>query len=149
MGTDSDPRVSEAMPTEAWDRLKADETAVLVDVRTASEWSFVGCPDLSELGCSMHCIEWAKFPDMIPNPRFVEEVMEALDGQTPSQIFFICRSGARSKSAAVAVENALGEKGVQSRCVNVAEGFEGDLNAKKHRGGLNGWKARGLPWKQS
>ena len=34
------------------------------------------------------------------------------------------------------------------RVVNVAEGFEGDLDEQKHRGST-GWKAVGLPWKQS
>ena len=31
---------------------------------------------------------------------------------------------------------------------NVLDGFEGDLDEDKHRGGT-GWKAVGLPWKQS
>jgi len=33
--------------------------------------------------------------------------------------------------------------------VNVAEGFEGDLDATGRRGSLGGWKARGLAWRQS
>ncbi|MGH8533139.1 MAG: rhodanese-like domain-containing protein, partial [Gammaproteobacteria bacterium] len=28
-------------------------------------------------------------------------------------------------------------------------GFEGDLDAHKHRGRINGWRQRGLPWEQS
>ncbi|MEM7686023.1 MAG: rhodanese-like domain-containing protein, partial [Pseudomonadota bacterium] len=36
-----------------------------------------------------------------------------------------------------------------SHCTNVAEGFEGDLDADGHRGTINGWKAHGLPWRQS
>ena len=31
---------------------------------------------------------------------------------------------------------------------NVLDGFEGNLDEQKHRGGT-GWKAVGLPWKQS
>jgi rhodanese-related sulfurtransferase len=31
---------------------------------------------------------------------------------------------------------------------NVLDGFEGNLDERKHRGGT-GWKAVGLPWKQS
>jgi hypothetical protein len=34
-------------------------------------------------------------------------------------------------------------------CINVTEGFEGDLDAEGHRGNLNGWRARGLAWRQS
>jgi hypothetical protein len=31
----------------------------------------------------------------------------------------------------------------------VAEGYEGDLDAARHRGSVNGWKGRGLPWRQT
>jgi rhodanese-related sulfurtransferase len=32
---------------------------------------------------------------------------------------------------------------------NVANGFEGQIDAAGHRGTLNGWKAEDLPWRQS
>ena len=35
---------------EAWARLSKDESAVLIDVRTRAEWTFVGLPDLSGIG---------------------------------------------------------------------------------------------------
>ena len=146
---DVSPGVSELLPNETWDTLEATPSAVLIDVRTEAEWSFVGCPDLSSLGNRMHCIEWAQYPDMSVNPRFVAQVKDALGGATPPTIFFLCRSGARSLRAAQAVSEALNETEHVCDCVNVTEGFEGDLDAQKHRGGLNGWKARGLPWRQS
>ena len=31
---------------------------------------------------------------------------------------------------------------------NVADGFEGPINADGHRGQAAGWKADGLPWRQ-
>jgi len=34
------------------------------------------------------------------------------------------------------------------RCYNVAEGFEGNPDAERHRGKTGGWKAAGLPWVQ-
>ena len=37
-------------PRDAWQRLQADKTAVLVDVRSRPEWSFVGVPDLTSIG---------------------------------------------------------------------------------------------------
>ena len=37
-------------PTEAWAALQQDPRAVLVDVRTHAEWSYVGLPDLRSLG---------------------------------------------------------------------------------------------------
>lgn len=149
MSTDDRPRVSELLPNETWDALAKQPKAVLFDVRTKPEWGFVGGPDLSELGNEMHCIEWAQYPEMSVNPRFVEAVKDALGGDTPLTMFFICRSGARSLRAAQAVSDVLNKSGHVCECVNVAEGFEGDLDLQKRRGGLNGWKARGLPWRQS
>ena len=35
---------------EAWDMLKSNANAQLVDVRTVAEWNFVGLPDLAALG---------------------------------------------------------------------------------------------------
>ena len=32
--------------------------------------------------------------------------------------------------------------------VNVAGGFEGDIDGEGHRGHVNGWKAANLPWRQ-
>jgi hypothetical protein len=34
------------------------------------------------------------------------------------------------------------------RCRNVADGFEGPLDANRHRGRVAGWKAAGLAWVQ-
>ena len=31
---------------------------------------------------------------------------------------------------------------------NVADGFEGPVDANGHRGVAAGWKAKGLPWRQ-
>lgn len=149
MSTDVGPRVSEALPQEAWDLLKNSASAVLVDVRSKAEWSFVGKPDLSDLGHSVVFVEWASFPGMSANDRFVDEVESHLGGTTPSCMLFLCRSGVRSLGAAEAMAQAFEKKGHAVPCISVAEGFEGDLDAHKHRGGLGGWKARGLPWVQS
>ncbi|EPX77349.1 rhodanese-like domain-containing protein [Litoreibacter arenae] len=149
MSTDTGPAVQELLPTQAWSLLENDPNAVLIDVRTKAEWSFVGKPDLSSLDRSIITIEWARYPDMSVNPRFVEELNNILDGSIPSKILFICRSGVRSMSAAKAVQASLAGDTQGPDLFNVAEGFEGDLDAEKHRGGLSGWKAHGLPWRQS
>ncbi|MEM9795875.1 MAG: rhodanese-like domain-containing protein [Pseudomonadota bacterium] len=128
--------------------MSEDSRSVLVDVRTRPEWGFVGGPDLSDLKKDVLRVEWKSWPDMAPNPAFVGALLDGGDG-LPSHYLFICRSGARSMQAAQAVAATLSAKGVSVTCTNVAEGFEGDLDADKHRGGLNGWKARGLPWRQS
>ena len=149
MGTGSGPRIGEVSPTEAWRLLNESPDSRLVDVRTRAEWGYVGTPDLSEIDGAPIYVEWAAFPDMSPNPQFVAEVMDALEDNVPQTLLFICRSGVRSLRAATAVASYLDDVGKQATCLNVAEGFEGDLNGAGHRGDHNGWKARGLAWRQS
>ncbi len=149
MSAGPNPVVGEALPHDVWDSLSQDANAVLVDVRSAAEWAFVGVPDLSDLGRAPIQVEWASFPEMSRNVDFAQQVLDALGGAAPSQAFFICRSGARSLSAAQTMAQAFAERGESVVCVNVTEGFEGDLNDEKHRGTRCGWKARGLSWVQS
>jgi rhodanese-related sulfurtransferase len=132
---------------EAWSLIKAEPKAQLVDVRTTAEWTFVGLPDLSSVGREVLCAEWQGFPTMAVDPDFETVTNDALrqagaTAQTP--VLFLCRSGARSRAAAIAMTRA----GLE-RAYNVAGGFEGDLDEKRHRGQRNGWKAAGLPGKQS
>ncbi len=148
MGTFAGPHVTEVGPRDAWKILSEDTAAVLVDVRTQAEWGFVGGPDLSDLGRDVVRLEWKVWPDMSLNPAFVGTLMDEV-GTLPSRFLFICRSGARSMQAAQAVAETLSAEGHAIDCVNVAEGFEGDLNELGQRGGLNGWKARGLAWRQT
>jgi rhodanese-related sulfurtransferase len=132
---------------EAWSLLKGDPKAQLVDVRTAAEWSFVGLPDLSSLGRKAHLVEWQSYPSMAINPDFaaaVTEAMRAAGAGADTPILFLCRSGARSRSAAIALTGAG-----FTRAFNIAGGFEGDVGPDGHRGHVNGWKATNLPWRQS
>lgn len=131
---------------ETWARLKRDAESVLIDVRTIAELAYVGLPDLSSIGKRPVLVEWQGFPDDRENTAFVQRVTEALEqlgATTNSELFFICRSGSRSLKAA----RALAAAGF-SHCRNVADGFEGPLDADRHRGRLTGWKAKGLPWVQ-
>lgn len=141
--------VTEMSPAETYDALLKTDDAILIDVRTKAEWAFVGIPDLSAENRRLLLSEWKQYPDMAQNSDFVEDVMNALDGQLPSKLFFICRSGARSMQAAHAMAVSLSAKGGNGECVNVAEGFEGDLGPDSHRGTIGGWKAAGLPWRQN
>jgi rhodanese-related sulfurtransferase len=143
------PIVDEVGPDEAFELLKSGSATALIDVRTRAEWSFVGLPDIEPTGAPLWPIEWSGFPAMTRNPGFEAEVLERLQGRAPERLLFICRSGARSMAAAHAVAVALVSQGLPAHCTNVAEGFEGNLDGKGHRGGMNGWKARGLPWRQS
>ena len=142
-------KVDELSPQDTYDQLSKHESAALIDVRTRAEWSFVGIPDVQALGKPLWLVEWVTFPTMAPNMRFVDQLSEQSGGPLPERLFFICRSGARSMMAAQTVAHAMQETGHPLHCTNVAEGFEGDLDEKGHRGKHNGWKARGLPWRQS
>jgi rhodanese-related sulfurtransferase len=62
-------------------------------------------------------------------------------GERP--VVFLCRSGNRSIGAAEAATAA----GV-APSYNVLDGFEGNLDEDGHRG-ATGWRAIGLPWRQT
>jgi rhodanese-related sulfurtransferase len=127
--------------------LEGNPRAQLVDVRTLAEWAYVGLPDLSALKREALCVEWQSFPQMTQNPQFVAAASEKVrkagaEAQTP--LLFLCRSGARSRAAAIAMTRA----GFPNS-YNIADGFEGHLDEAHHRGKRSGWKATGLPWRQS
>jgi len=148
MNTDAGATVTEVLPHEAYEILK-EPNAVLVDVRTKSEWSFVGVPDLDALGKRVKRVEWLAFPEMTVNPEFTGELFSSFGDKFPEKLLFICRSGVRSLDAADYVSEIVEEIGRNTRCINVSEGFEGDLDENKHRGNVNGWKMRKLPWRQT
>lgn len=129
-------------PADTWALLEREPDSVLVDVRTEAEWTFVGLPDVSGLGKKLLTVSWNRWPGGTPNSRFLEE-LRAAGVADASHVVFICRSGHRSMHAAIAATDA----GL-APAYNVGEGFEGDLDAWEHRG-TNGWRARGLPWRQS
>jgi len=138
--------------TEAWDLLRREPASVLVDCRSQAEWSFVGIPDLSIAGKRPVLVEWQAFaagtpesggkPRMVANGNFAQDLAQA-GVPKDAAVVFLCRSGGRSRSAAIAMTQA----GWQ-RCYNLAGGFEGAHDAARHRGTAEGWKAAGLPWVQ-
>ncbi len=124
------------LPVEAYEIMQSAPGAVLVDVRSRAELDWVGrIPGAVE-------IEWMTYPGM----RFNEGFMAALEQQVDKEalVLFICRSGARSHSAAMAATLA----GYRDS-YNVLQGFEGDKNSQGHRNSHEGWRAAGLPWMQS
>lgn len=127
---------------EAWAVLERDAAATLVDVRTVPEWEFVGIPNLGSIGKQPVLVQWRLYRESVPNPDFLAE-LEVAGVRKDATVLFLCRSGARSKSAAVAA-TAAG----YATCYNVAGGFEGHLDNAKHRGSVDGWKVLGLPWEQ-
>ena len=122
------------LPAEAHRLMQAG--AKLVDVRTKPELQYVG----SIPGAL--AIEWQTYPGSRPNPEFIGELAAITSKDEP--IMFICRSGARSHSAAEAALRAGWRE-----TYNVLEGFEGDKDSTGHRNTVGGWRAAGLPWTQS
>jgi rhodanese-related sulfurtransferase len=137
------PYAGDLDPTESFRLLSDDPDAVLVDVRTRAEWSYVGLPDLTQLGKRVLTVEWVGFPDGARNGGFLAE-LDAAGIPRDAPVLFLCRSGVRSVAAAEAA-SAAGF----SRAFNVAQGFEGNPDPAGHRGTVAGWKAAGLPWRQS
>lgn len=143
------PIVDEVEPVTAYRLLDSTRDSALVDVRSRAEWTFVGVPDIAATGRPLLLIEWARFPGMARNAAFLDELAASMRSGLPARLFFLCRSGTRSMAAARAVADGFAAQGVWLHCTNIAEGFEGDLDSDGHRGTLNGWKVRGLPWRQS
>jgi len=124
-------------PLQSWDLLQQNQGAVLIDVRSKVEHSFVGHP----IG-AIH-IAWKEAPDWQVNPQFLRDVeIRVSNKNTP--ILLLCRSGQRSLDAAKALESI----GYQ-RLINIIDGFEGPLDDQNHRGNLGGWRFDNLPWVQS
>jgi rhodanese-related sulfurtransferase len=130
-------------PRTAWKILTERKDAVLIDVRTRAEWNYVGLPNLASVGKEPALLEWQVFPSMQPNPDFVNALSGAV-AEKDAPMLFLCRSGVRSAAAAKAM-TAAG----YSSCFNVLDGFEGPLDAQAKRGAAAGWKAAGLPWRQT
>ncbi len=131
-------------PRDAWEKLRQDPRACLIDVRSSMEFLFVGHP----VGAVN--IAWIDEPDWDINPRFVEEVREHLADRREAEsspeslpLLLICRSGVRSLDAG----KILSKAGFRE-VYNVLEGFEGPLDENHHRGTRGGWRFHGLPWEQ-
>lgn len=130
----------------AYQQLAAEANATLIDVRTEPEWQYVGTADLSGLEKTVIYLPWQVYPAMQVLPNFVDVLSAELRRRgigVEDGLLFLCRSGIRSRHAAVAM-TAAGWK----RCYNLSHGFEGPLDAKRRRS-VAGWKAQGLPWTQT
>lgn len=131
---------------ETWRRLESDPHAQLVDVRTRAEWVLVGYPELAAIGKAPIFIEWRVLPGGRPDAAFLRRLeVELAIRRVPktAHLYFLCRSGVRSRYAAEAATR-LG----YGACHNVASGFEGDLDENRRRGTQAGWKVQDLPWAQ-
>ena len=120
---------------------------MLIDVRTQAEWAYVGTPDLTALDKTPLFLEWQTYPSMQVDGQFaarLETMLESAGVDRGASLLFLCRSGARSRAAAIAMTNAG-----WGPCFNVSDGFEGQLDRLSRRRSVNGWKTAGLPWSQT
>ena len=122
------------LPAEAHQLMQSG--AKLVDVRTKPELQYVGKVPGSV------AVEWQTYPGNRENPEFLAELAASVPKDTP--VMFLCRSGARSQSAAQAATQAGWKE-----AYNILEGFEGDKDATGHRNTVGGWRKAGLPWVQT
>ena len=132
-------------PQEARKILQQENGALLIDVRSSIEYSFVGHP-LNAIN-----IPIKEPPNWNVQLRFIEQVRESLvadvvdnnqSGDVP--LLVLCRSGQRSALAGeILIEGGF------TNVFNVLNGFEGDKNKNGHRNTINGWRFQGLPWEQS
>jgi rhodanese-related sulfurtransferase len=135
------------LSTDAYGLLAGDTRSTLIDVRTEAEWAYVGTPSLEALDKSALFIEWQTYPSMQIDARFVDRLSAMLESagvERGAPLLFLCRSGARSRHAAIAMTSAG-----WGPCFNISDGFEGPLGPARHRSVAGGWKAGGLPWTQT
>ena len=112
-----------------------------MDVRTDAEWTFVGLPDLSERASRPCSIQWQVYPTMQLNAAFTDQLKEPGSPRTPHLLHL------PQRPAQPAAAQAAQEAGFP-HAFNVADGFEGAVDAEGHRGVVAGWKAEDLPWRQ-
>lgn len=126
---------------------------LFVDIRTPSEWVFVGTPENVDVNIPFLTIDYKQWDDKkssfkkVPNTNFLSGFNTAVKSKSltkDNSIILLCRSGKRSAKAA----NLLSAIGY-SKVYTIVDGFEGDKakqGANKGKRVVNGWKKSGLPW---
>ncbi len=139
---------------EAYDILKADPKAVLIDIRDPIEIMFVGFTDEADIHVpfliSDRTEKHAKKPvyAMKKNKMFKDQVQAKLDAMKVSKdakLIFMCRSGSTRSAPAADMFYKAGYKNAYT----VVDGFEGSKRKEGPSKGvrnINGWKNSGLPW---
>ena len=135
----------------------ADESVVLLDVRSRPELTFVGLPNRVDVHIPLMIMPQTVSYDpdkkgyqLEQNSAFEFDFLdyaEARDIAEETPIVVLCRSGSRSARAADMLYD-LGYTQVYS----VIDGFEGDKAKEGPKSGqrvLNGWKNAGLAWSYS
>ena len=128
-------------PSDAYAALQADADAVLVDVRTSAEWSYVGLPDLTQIGKRVIFLEWQRFPDGALNESFRGAAARGRRARGCPHLLPVslgCAIGRRGGGC----DGCRSRSGIQR-----LRRLRGPLDRDGHRT-VAGWKAAGLPWRQ-
>ena len=139
---------------EAYDlKNKQGNNLLFVDIRTPSEWVFVGTPKNLDINIPFLTLDYKQWDEKrssfkkVPNTQFLSgfnSIIKSRNLSKDSSIVLLCRSGKRSAKAA----NLLTSSGY-SKVYTIVDGFEGDkvkLGDNKGKRQVNGWKNAGLPW---
>jgi len=135
------------LSADAYGILAGDATSTLIDVRTQRRnGTMSACP--ISLPSARPRFSWSgrhfrpcrSTKDLLHGFR----PLETAGVKRGAPLVFICRSGVRSRHAAIAMTGAG-----WAPCFNVSDGFEGPLDPWRHRSVIGGWKAGGLPWAQT
>ncbi|MED5531728.1 MAG: rhodanese-like domain-containing protein [Pseudomonadota bacterium] len=131
---------------EAFEEIKSNLGALLIDVRSELEWKKIGIPDLGDLNENLVLLELQSVPSMEYNQNFLLELEEVVNDKNLNNVMFICKAGVRSQAAAVQSMGVLLNKNKSIKICNISDGFEGkgfSIFGDK----ASGWKNSGLPWK--
>ena len=104
-------------------------------------------PHWNRLAKSPVLIEWPTYLSGGAASHFASVLRAELEQRGLGEnapLFFICRSGSRSRAAAITM-TAAGF----ANCYNIGPGFEGPLDAAGHRNVVAGWRVSGFPWSQT
>ena len=130
-------------PRDAWTTLEQDPGAVLIDVRTKPEWSYVGVPDLAGLGKTLLKIEWQSWPDGGLNQDFAAEVAAGRRQARPADPAAVPLRCPQQVGGAGADRPGL------AALLQYLRRLRGSASmSTKHRGSVAGWQHDGLPWIQ-
>jgi rhodanese-related sulfurtransferase len=134
-------------PAQAYEMASTNPNVYILDVRTDSEWTWVGHPGVNAVGDGAGLegkvvnisYEIEVKGNLVVNPCFLKDVDEVFEGNPDLVLITMCRSGGRSVAAA----NLLEPAGYQ--VLNMVTGFEGGKDTFGYRT-VSGWKVDGMPY---
>lgn len=132
----------DVLSPECWQVLSQEKNSHLIDVRTHIEWQTNGIANLQSIGKETKLISIKLAPNMNYNDNFISDLLRTVSDKT-SKLFFLCKSGVRSKEAAF-ITSQYG----YNNCYNVLYGFESQLIQDVAGNTVGGWKSLNLPWRQ-